>query len=60
MVALELQLDRARAVPAELAAAGKHRGVKPTDLLIAAAAEAAELLWIAQGWQGITPSDQSC
>lgn len=37
------ELHRARDVQAELAAAGKHRGVKPADLLIAAAAEAAKL-----------------
>ncbi|WP_052612408.1 PIN domain-containing protein [Mycobacterium canetti] len=34
---------RAREVQVELAAAGHHRGVKPVDLLIAAAAEAAQL-----------------
>lgn len=37
------ELSRARAVQAELAAAGHQRGVKPADLLIAAAAEAAGL-----------------
>ncbi|RZS44561.1 hypothetical protein EV193_101437 [Herbihabitans rhizosphaerae] len=37
------ELQRARQVQAELAAAGHQRGVKPADLLIAAAAEAAGL-----------------
>lgn len=37
------ELGRAREVQAELAAAGHHRGVKPADLLIAAAAEAAQM-----------------
>jgi predicted nucleic acid-binding protein len=36
-------MDRAFAVAAALAAAGKHRGAKPVDLVIAAAAEAAGL-----------------
>lgn len=39
----EQEMRRARQVQAELAAAGKHRGVKPADLLIAATAEGAEL-----------------
>lgn len=37
------EIRRARQVQADLAAAGHQRGVKPADLLIAAAAEAAEL-----------------
>nr|VTP04319.1 Ribonuclease VapC21 [Mycobacterium riyadhense] len=37
------ELTRAREVQVELAAAGHHRGVKPVDLLIAAAAEAAQV-----------------
>ncbi len=37
------EIRRARQVQAELAAAGHQRGVKPADLLIAAAAEAAGL-----------------
>ena len=37
------ELRRAREVQAALAADGHHRGVKPADLLIAAAAEAAGL-----------------
>jgi predicted nucleic acid-binding protein len=37
------EIRRARQVQAKLAAAGHQRGVKPTDLLIAAAAEAAGL-----------------
>lgn len=37
------ELSRAREVQVELAAAGHHRGVKPADLVIAAAAEAAHL-----------------
>lgn len=37
------QLARAREVQDLLAAQGRHRGVKPADLLIAAAAEAAGL-----------------
>jgi len=39
----EAEVRRAREVQAMLAEAGHHRGVKPPDLLIAAAAEAAEL-----------------
>jgi predicted nucleic acid-binding protein len=37
------ELRRARDVQAQLASKGHHRGVKPIDLVIAAAAEAAEL-----------------
>lgn len=37
------EFQRAREVQAALAAGGHHRGVKPVDLLIAAAAEAAGL-----------------
>lgn len=37
------QFERARQVQASLAARGHHRGVKPADLLIAAAGEAAGL-----------------
>jgi hypothetical protein len=37
------QFERAREVQASLAARGHHRGVKPVDLLIAAAGEAAAL-----------------
>jgi predicted nucleic acid-binding protein len=37
------QIQRARQVQTELVARGTHRGVKPIDLVIAAAAEAADL-----------------
>lgn len=37
------EIMRAREVQAELAAKGRHRGVKPPDLLVAAAAEAAQV-----------------
>lgn len=37
------QIQRARDVQVELVARGKHRGVKPVDLVIAAAAEAADV-----------------
>lgn len=37
-------MDRALQVSGMLAAAGKHRGAKPADLVIAAAAEAAQLV----------------
>lgn len=37
-------LDRALVVAQHLAAAGQHRGAKPADLIIAAAAEALDLV----------------